>query len=276
MDVAATNGRFPVWGAMAYHSGMHGRRRPRLKRFLIRCDNCRREAMRLYPSREAVRRKGSPFTFCSTRCSRMSWEARRRQERAAAVEPYPCALAECEEQIIPTVAPGRPRTYCSHRCKAAAAHQREERQPGGTVLRAREALREAQDSATYARWQATEYRVSLDKQKADLAEAQRQIAANKEERRRYAGYLHSFEDKPTSLKDGVLERMERWKLQQLDLDAAAEAAEARMTTAAEVLRRSEARLAHRAASARQRRAKAKGSPVPTDVPTSAAPTTVLL
>ena len=69
---------------------MPQRHRPRLKRYTIACSWCGASTVKLYPSRESVRRKLSPYRFCSSTCQRDHWEARRK----AAVERrshIPCA-----------------------------------------------------------------------------------------------------------------------------------------------------------------------------------------
>ena len=54
------------------------RTRPRLKQTLVTCSRpgCRNQAIRYYPARESVRRKLSPWRYCSTRCARQHWEER--------------------------------------------------------------------------------------------------------------------------------------------------------------------------------------------------------
>ena len=118
---------------------MPQRHRPRLKRILIRCDGCGSTALKLYPSRESVRQKLSPYKFCSSTCQREHWEARRKAEWSASS--YPCA--QCGATITPQQASGRPRTYCTDACKQAAARERLRRQPAGAVMAARQRFDEA-------------------------------------------------------------------------------------------------------------------------------------
>ena len=68
---------------------MPQRHRPRLKQTPIKCDQCGATAMKLYPSRPAVRARMSPYRFCSSTCQREHWEARRKAEWVAVV--YACA-----------------------------------------------------------------------------------------------------------------------------------------------------------------------------------------
>ena len=68
---------------------MPQRQRPRLKRTLIKCDQCGSTALKLYPSRESVRQQLSPYHFCSSTCQRDHWEARRKAEWVAESIPMP-------------------------------------------------------------------------------------------------------------------------------------------------------------------------------------------
>lgn len=92
------------------------RTKPRLTLTPYYCDNpeCPApRALRLgyYPKRESVRHKMSPFRYCSTRCQRQHWEARRRAGRLAAKRPYPCAGPSCPMRSGPRSGPGaRPPT----------------------------------------------------------------------------------------------------------------------------------------------------------------------
>ena len=228
------------------------RTRPRLKQTLVTCSRpgCRNQAIRYYPARESVRRKLSPWRYCSTRCARQHWEERRRQQRAEDNQPYPCANPNCNEEIWPTLAPGRPRDYCSNACKDRAKVERERRQPGGAVRRAR----------AIALWL--------------QAQAARAAAAADAHRRGFSPWLENFERarrdveaRPTkySLKPEVVEHRERALAQQARLDAASATAAQRARAAVADLRRSEDRLARRAADARRRRAKGRASPATTSL-----------
>ena len=86
----------------------------------------------------------SPFRYCSTTCQRRHWEARKREERAAAKGSYPCAGPSCRNEIEPVHGPGRPPIYCSIACKRNAARNLRRREPGSAVVRARAAVREAE------------------------------------------------------------------------------------------------------------------------------------
>ena len=125
---------------------MPQRHRPRLKRLLIRCDWCGSTALKLYPSRESVRQKLSPYKFCSSTCQREHWEARRKAEWSASS--YPCA--QCGATITPQQAAGRRRTYCSSSCKQQAARERLRRNPAGAVMAARQRFLEAWRQAVTA------------------------------------------------------------------------------------------------------------------------------
>ena len=113
---------------------MPQRSRPRLKQMLITCSWCKGSAVKLYPSRESVRRKLPEFRFCSSTCQRDHWEARRKSSWN--VPAYPCL--QCGELIIPLQIAGRRRSYCDDACKAKAARARLRRQPSGAVAAARE------------------------------------------------------------------------------------------------------------------------------------------
>ena len=113
---------------------MPQRHRPRLKRYTIVCSWCNTSAIKLYPSRESVRQKLSPYRFCSSVCQRDHWESRRKAEWSAS--PYPCA--QCGTAITPQQAAGRRRSYCTATCKQAAARARIRRNPAGAVMAARE------------------------------------------------------------------------------------------------------------------------------------------
>ena len=80
---------------------MPQRQRPRLKRTLIKCDQCGSTALKLYPSRESVRQQLSPYHFCSSTCQRDHWEARRKAEWVA--ESYPCR--QCGATITTSAGP---------------------------------------------------------------------------------------------------------------------------------------------------------------------------
>ena len=113
---------------------MPQRHRPRLKQTAITCSWCGVSTVKLYPSRESVRRKLSPYRFCSSTCQRDHWEARRKAEWSGV--PYPCA--QCGTAITPQQAAGRRRSYCNDTCKAKAARERRRRNPAGAVMAARE------------------------------------------------------------------------------------------------------------------------------------------
>ena len=125
---------------------MPQRHRPRLKRVLFRCDGCGSTAMKLYPSRESVQLKLSPYRFCSSRCQREHWEKRRRDAWRAT--PYPCR--QCGATITPQQAAGRRRSYCSSSCKQQAARERLRRNPAGAVMAARQRFLEAWRQAVTA------------------------------------------------------------------------------------------------------------------------------
>ncbi len=217
------------------------RTRPRLKQTLITCSRpgCRKQAIRLYPARESVRRKLSPWRYCSTRCARQHWEERRRQQRAEDNQPYPCANPQCSEEIWPTLTPGRPRDYCTNACKERAKVERERRQPGGAVLRARFIALRLQAQAARAAAAAGAYRRDFSPWLEDFEQARRDVEA-----------------RPTEifLTPEVVEHRERALPEQARLDAASATVARRARMAVADLRRSEDRLARRAADARRRRA----------------------
>ena len=111
------------------------RTRPRLKQELITCDGpgCGLQVVKLYPSRESVRNKLSPYRFCSQHCQRIHWEARRRE----AWEPrrYPCGF--CGTTLQTHQARGRPALYCGSACSRAAAKRRRTLNPSGPVAEAK-------------------------------------------------------------------------------------------------------------------------------------------
>ena len=232
--VADRNSPLPMWLAMAYDVLMPGRQRPRLKQVPIRCDQCAKPAVRLYPRREAVRSRMSPFRFCSTRCARQHWEGRRRQLRANEARAHPCD--QCGVAVPPSLGPGRPRRYCSDLCKGAAKRDRERRQPGGAVLRARDTLSKSQEMAAEAERVASVHRVELTRWLSKLRELQARPGG--------------FKLSPQGVH--IQEEMEQ---KMAYLDAAAANTGQQAAAAAEDLRRSEERLARRAASARERRAR---------------------
>ena len=125
--------------------------RPRLRPEVIACDECGSEKVGYYPRSRQVRAK-VVHTFCSSACQRRHWARRRRQVRSANVE-WKCHGPGCDALLTYTLESGRPSDYCSDRCKQRARRERERRQPGGAVLRARQALQAAQyqvDVATQA------------------------------------------------------------------------------------------------------------------------------
>ena len=125
---------------------MPQRQRPRLKQYAFACDWCGASTVKLYPSRESVRRKLSPYRFCSSTCQRDHWEARRKAEWSGV--PYPCA--QCGTAITPQQAAGRRRSYCNDTCKAKAARERRRRNPAGAVMAARQQFKEAWHDAVKA------------------------------------------------------------------------------------------------------------------------------
>ena len=125
---------------------MPQRHRPRLKQYAITCSSCGASDVKLYPSRESVRRKLSPYRFCSSTCQRDHWEARRKAEWSGA--PYPCA--QCGTAITPQQAAGRRRSYCNDTCKQKAARERRRRNPAGAVMAARQQFKEAWHQAVRA------------------------------------------------------------------------------------------------------------------------------
>ena len=115
---------------------MPQRQRPRLKAYTIICSQCGVSAVKLFPSRRAVRDKMSGFRFCSADCQRIHWEARRRAAWTAT--PYPCQ--QCGREIVPLQKPGRPSAYCSSKCRTAAGLERQRRDPAAAVLEAHKAV----------------------------------------------------------------------------------------------------------------------------------------
>ena len=218
------------------------RNRPRLQPTLITCSRpgCHNQAIRYYPSRASTRRKLSPRRYCSTRCGRLHWEERQRQQRAEDNQPYPCENPNCNEEIWPTLAPGRPRDYCTPACKARAKVERERRQPGGAVLRARATARFLQREAKWAAAEAKDLRLDLGRWLARFEQAQREVEAHPTKR---------------TLMPEVIEKRRGGMLRQARLDDAAALKARKARAAVADLRRSEDRLARRAADARRRRAK---------------------
>ena len=104
---------------------MPPRRHPRLKPFVIVCSlpDCRVQKTRYYPRRPSVAAKANPGgrTYCSKAHAQRDWSRRRRREAA---EPTACAWQGCTNEIPPSHRPGRPRSYCSDRCKGKAAAER--------------------------------------------------------------------------------------------------------------------------------------------------------
>ena len=152
---------------------MPPRRRPRLKPFRIVCalPECGRAIVRYYPRRPRVAAKANPGgrTYCSKSHSTRDWERRRRHESA---EPRPCVRRGCTNQIAPTHRPGRPRSYCSDRCKAAASRDRA--RPIPDALRAAQAwAATAREKAAPARREADEFRARLDATEAAAKAAAR-------------------------------------------------------------------------------------------------------
>ena len=137
------------------------RRRPRLKPFRIVCalPECGRTVVRYYPRRPTVAAKANPGgrTYCSKSHSTRDWERRRRH---ASAETTPCAWRGCTNQIPPTHRPGRPRSYCSDRCKELARSERSRPVPNAlATAQAREAT--AREKAAPARREADTFRARL-------------------------------------------------------------------------------------------------------------------
>ena len=221
------------------------RSRPRLKLVLIRCDFCGRQKLRYYPARERVRSKLSPFTFCSTKHARKHWEERRRQAAAAEARPYLCAGPGCPAPIDPTLRPGRPREYCSDRCKAAAAAERARREPGGAVVRTQARARTQHERAAAARREADTFRENINRHVEVLEQARQNVAKQPS---KLVLTEHAVK---------VAEDIPRWRQKLVALDAAAAAAERAAQQAEADIQRAQDKLAKRAADARRRRARGR-------------------
>lgn len=199
--------------------------------------------MSLRPGREAVRRRLSPYVFCSTVCQRAHWERRRREARAAWLRPYRCANPRCDREITPIYGPGRPRRFCSDRCKEAFATQRANLPRSAEVRGAIESIAAMQTHAA-ATWQETwDFRLRFlpvmdtyrETRHVDEARSGKQILI------------------PQFLKQvGAGMREQRTR----DESAAAAALALRQARTAFV--KAQVRRARRAAAARERRAKARG------------------
>ena len=196
--------------------------------------------------RADVRSKLSPFTFCSTAHERKHWEERRRQAAAAAARPYPCAGPGCVVQIEPTLSPGRPREYCSDRCKKAAAVERARREPGGAVVRAQARARRQWERAAAARRDADKFREDMRRAMEALEQARRAVAKKPAEL--------FLSDKAKEVETSI----PHWRQRLVALDAAATEAEQAAQQAEADIQRAQDKLEKRAADARRRRARARG------------------
>ena len=116
--------------------------------------------VRYYPRRPSVaaRANRGGRTYCSKAHSQRDWERRRRHEAA---ETTTCAWRGCAHEIPPTHRPGRPRSYCSDRCKAAAARDRARPIPNALATAQAQAAT-AREKAAPARREADEFRARLD------------------------------------------------------------------------------------------------------------------
>ena len=248
---------------------MPQRHRPRLKRYSITCSWCGISTVKLYPSRESVRSKLSPYRFCSSTCQRDHWEARRRAEWSGA--PYPCA--QCGAAITPQQAAGRRRVYCSDTCKQKAARERRRRNPAGAVMAARQQFKEAWHDAVVAAHEFVEIDlhgapVVAAYTKADIALRTQYANATHEERLRVAhtvadaiAGLHgeSFAGEPNRREAARGQWVEWWEWWKEERQRCASAYEDRLEVARAAtaeLRKKERVAARRAETARIRRAAA--------------------
>ena len=152
---------------------MPPRRRPKLKPFSIVCalPECGLVKVRYYPRRPSVaaRANRGGRTYCSKAHAQRDWERRRRHEAA---ETTTCAWRGCAHEIPPTHRPGRPRSYCSDRCKAAAARDRARPIPNALATAQAQAAT-AREKAAPARREADEFRGRLDATEAAAKAAAR-------------------------------------------------------------------------------------------------------
>ena len=152
---------------------MPPRRRPKLKPFSIVCalPDCGLVKVRYYPRRPSVaaRANRGGRTYCSKAHAQRDWERRRRHEAA---ETTTCAWRGCAHEIPPTHRPGRPRSYCSDRCKAAAARDRARPIPNALATAQAQAAT-AREKAAPARREADEFRGRLDATEAAAKAAAR-------------------------------------------------------------------------------------------------------
>ena len=149
------------------------RRRPKLKPFSIVCalPDCGLVKVRYYPRRPSVaaRANRGGRTYCSKAHAQRDWERRRRHEAA---ETTTCAWRGCAHEIPPTHRPGRPRSYCSDRCKAAAARDRARPIPNALATAQAQAAT-AREKAAPARREADAFRGRLDATEAAAKAAAR-------------------------------------------------------------------------------------------------------
>ena len=244
---------------------MPQRHRPRLKRLPFNCSWCGAADVKLYPSRESVRQKLSPYKFCSSTCQRDHWEARRKAEWSGA--PYPCA--QCGTAITPQQAAGRRRSYCNDTCKQKAARERRRRNPAGAVMAARQRFKDAWHQAvvTAEEWDELNahgwpvwlaYRNFLPVSKYDNASAEQKAAAIKPIRDAISGIEGPhYGDEPNRYQSarGDVDLWWKWWLaarQRCRSAYAQQLADAKAATAE--LRKAERVAARRAETARLRRA----------------------
>lgn len=199
--------------------------------------------MSLRPGREAVRRRLSPYVFCSTACQRAHWERRRREARVAQLRPYRCASPGCDREIAPVYGPGRPRRFCSDRCKEAVAAQRANLPRSAEVREAIESIAAMQTHAA-GKWQeAWEHRLEL----LPVMDTYKETQHVDEARRGKRILIPQF-----------LEQVGAGLKEQRTRDESAAAAALALCQARTAFVRAQARRAKRAAAARERRANARG------------------
>ena len=217
------------------------RNRPRLQPFRIHCALCGKEAIRLYPSRGAVREKLSGKRYCSTAHAKRGWALDQQQRRQESKESYLCLGPDCWEVIEPRPGPGRPADYCKQECREAARRERD-RPVAGAVARARVALEEAQRQAFEGESIETRHRAEGEKWLAGFDAAIAEVQAKGQELGGH-GYDRALE-------------IREWWLHSLQVNAAELAAlRQKVADAQEELHRAEERAARRARQARERRAR---------------------